>query len=75
MPARNSVDQNSKTKSGQTVRKKQTYGSQWELHRKDGDIFYVRKSGGIVKVPSSGPPNSLILSGSILPFPKEETSQ
>ena len=75
MPSRDKVAQHSKSKNGRTLSRKQTRASQWELRRKDGDVFYVKKNGDIVKVPSSGPPNSLILSGSIFPFPKEETSQ
>lgn len=66
---------NSHSRDGRTARSKQPRGSQWEMHRKDGDVFYVRKDGSMVKVPSSGPPNTLILSGSILPLPKEETHQ
>lgn len=45
------------------------------MRRKDGDVYYVRKDGSVVKVPSSGPSNTLILSGSILPLPKEDSSR
>lgn len=73
MSKQSRVDPDSTSKNGRIANSKQVRGSQWEMHRKDGDVFYVRKDGRIVKVPSSGPPNSLILSGSILPLPKDES--
>lgn len=75
MPKHSLDARNPNSKNGGTTRVRQPRGPQWEMHRKDGDVFYVRKDGSMVKVPSSGPPNTLILSGSILPLPKEETHQ
>jgi hypothetical protein len=75
MPKNAWVVKSSNSKTGQTDSKKHPRSSHWEMRRKDGDIFYVKKDGYIVKVPSSGPDNTLIRSGSIFPFPKEEASQ
>ncbi len=65
----------SQIKNDRSASRKQARGSMWEMRRKDGDVFYVRKDGSVVKLPPSGPPNTLILSGSILPIPKEDSSQ
>lgn len=61
--------------SKKTAGRSHQRSSQWEFRRQGGQIFYVSKDGETVKLPPSGPPNTLVRSGSILPFPKEEPSQ
>jgi len=63
------------TKGTSWSRKSHGRSSQWDIHRKGDQIFYVRNDGEIVKVPPSGPSNTIVLTGSLIPFPKDTGSE
>lgn len=62
----------SKSKAGRSTRRGAS--SVPIIRREAGQIFYVKQNGDVVKLPPSGPSNTVVRSGSLLPFPKDPDS-
>jgi hypothetical protein len=64
-----------KSKSSPGWSQKRSVSSARTVHREAGQIVYVKENGDFVKLPAPGPSNTIVRSGSLLPFPKDTDSQ
>lgn len=69
------TNRTSKSKPASGSSRTRDTSGRWSILREEGEIYYVRRDGEMVKLPPSGPPNSIVRSGNLLPFSKDADSQ